>query len=49
MKIDNLSKMIPFFEPSILEKIQVDAKKYNFVALRIDHQKGVVHFGNLVS
>ncbi|KMZ75452.1 putative Eukaryotic translation initiation factor 3 subunit [Zostera marina] len=47
MKIDNLSKMIPFFEPSILEKIQVDAKKYNFVALRIDHQKGVVHFGNL--
>ncbi|KAJ7534841.1 hypothetical protein O6H91_12G006400 [Diphasiastrum complanatum] len=46
MKIGNLTKMIPFFDFSFLEKIAVDAVKYNFVQVKIDHLKGTVHFGS---
>lgn len=49
MKIESLSRMIPFFDFSVAEKIFVDAVKHNFVALKIDHMKGVVFFGNMVS
>ena len=49
MKIENLSKMIPFFDFSTVEKISVDAVKHNFIAMKVDHMKGVVVFGNLVS
>ncbi|KAK9102806.1 hypothetical protein Sjap_020060 [Stephania japonica] len=47
MKIDVLSKMIPFFPFSVVEKLSVDAIKYNFVCMKVDHLKGVVLFGNL--
>lgn len=47
MKIEMLSKMIPFFDFSVVEKISVDAVKYNFVAMKVDHVKGAVIFGNL--
>ncbi|XP_072954039.1 eukaryotic translation initiation factor 3 subunit A [Typha angustifolia] len=47
MKIEMLSKMIPFFDFSVVEKISVDAVKYNFVAMKVDHLKGAVVFGNL--
>ncbi|KAH7542989.1 eukaryotic translation initiation factor 3 subunit A [Ziziphus jujuba] len=47
MKIECLSQMIPFYDFSVVEKISVDAVKYNFVAMKVDHMKGVVVFGNL--
>lgn len=47
-EIEMLSMMIPFFDFSVVEKISVDAVKYNFIAMRIDHLKGTVHFGTMV-
>uniref|UniRef100_A0A7N0TGA0 Eukaryotic translation initiation factor 3 subunit A n=1 Tax=Kalanchoe fedtschenkoi TaxID=63787 RepID=A0A7N0TGA0_KALFE len=46
MKIQSLSKMIPFFDFSVVEKIFVDAVRQNFISLKVDHMKGVVMFGN---
>ncbi|KAF8403981.1 hypothetical protein HHK36_012091 [Tetracentron sinense] len=47
MKIEVLSRMIPFFDFAVVEKISVDAVKYNFIAMKVDHMKSVVLFGNL--
>uniref|UniRef100_A0A5B6YHZ3 Eukaryotic translation initiation factor 3 subunit A n=1 Tax=Davidia involucrata TaxID=16924 RepID=A0A5B6YHZ3_DAVIN len=47
MKIESLSKMIPFFDFSAVEKISVDAVKHNFIVMKVDHVKGAVVFGNL--
>nr|XP_029120494.1 eukaryotic translation initiation factor 3 subunit A isoform X2 [Elaeis guineensis] len=47
MKIEMLSKMIPFFDFSVVEKISVDAVKYNFVAMKVDHLKDAILFGNV--
>ncbi|KAB1216327.1 Eukaryotic translation initiation factor 3 subunit A [Morella rubra] len=47
MKIESLSIMIPFFDFSVVEKISVEAVKHKFVALKIDHMKGVVVFDNM--
>ncbi|XVF57550.1 hypothetical protein PTKIN_Ptkin06aG0214800 [Pterospermum kingtungense] len=47
MKIESLSQMIPFFVFSMVEKISVDAVKHNFIAMKVDHMKGVVVFGNM--
>ncbi|KAJ0013461.1 hypothetical protein Pint_19724 [Pistacia integerrima] len=47
MKIESLSQMIPFFDFKVVEKISVDAVKYNFMAMKVDHMRGVVLFGNL--
>ena len=41
--------MIPFFDFSMVEKISVDAVKHNFIDMKVDHMKGVVLFGNMVS
>ena len=49
IRIESLSQLVPFFEFSVVEKISVDAVKNNFVAMKVDHMKGVVIFGNLVS
>ena len=49
MKIESLSQIIPFFDFSMVEKISVDAVKHNFIAMKVDHMKGVVLFGNMVS
>ncbi|KAH7416335.1 hypothetical protein KP509_14G086600 [Ceratopteris richardii] len=46
MKIETLSKMIPFFDFATVEKHALDAIKYNFVQAKIDHLKGVVQFGS---
>lgn len=48
VKIEKLSKMIPFFDFTVLEKIAVNAVKYNFVPMKVDHLKGAVLFGNVV-
>ncbi|KAL3531838.1 hypothetical protein ACH5RR_005359 [Cinchona calisaya] len=45
MKIENLSKMISFFNFAVVEKIFVDAIKHNFIAMKVDHMKGAVFFG----
>ncbi|XP_030949558.1 eukaryotic translation initiation factor 3 subunit A-like [Quercus lobata] len=47
LKIESLSQMIPFFDFPVVEKISVDAVKHNFIAMKVDHIKGVVLFGNL--
>nr|CAB3476507.1 unnamed protein product [Digitaria exilis] len=47
MKIDMLSKMIPFFDFAVVEKISVDAVKRNFVAIKVNHLSGAVHFGTV--
>uniref|UniRef100_A0A1D1YN33 Eukaryotic translation initiation factor 3 subunit A n=1 Tax=Anthurium amnicola TaxID=1678845 RepID=A0A1D1YN33_9ARAE len=47
MKIETLSKMIPFFDFSVIEKIAVDAVRYEFVSMKVNHMKGAVHFSNL--
>ncbi|KAM0837775.1 hypothetical protein ACQ4PT_061404 [Festuca glaucescens] len=47
MKIDMLSRMIPFFDFNVVEKIAVDAVKHNFVAMKVNHLSGAVHFGNM--
>lgn len=46
--IGTLSKMIPFFDFSLVEKLSVDAVKYNFLSMKVDHLKGAVLFGNVV-
>lgn len=48
MKIEVLSRMIPFFKFSQVEKIAVDAAKHNFLGMKVDHHKGVVFFENMV-
>ncbi|KAI3984046.1 hypothetical protein MKX01_035173 [Papaver californicum] len=48
MKIEVLSKMIPFFDFSVVEKVSVNAIKSNFIAMKVDHQKGAVLFGSLL-
>ncbi|XP_038894202.1 eukaryotic translation initiation factor 3 subunit A-like [Benincasa hispida] len=47
MKIESLSQMIPFFDFSAVEKISVDAVKQNFIAMKVDHSRNIVLFGNL--
>ena len=48
MKITTLSKMIPFSDFAVVEKLSVDAVKYSFLQLNIDHLKGIVQFGSQV-
>uniref|UniRef100_A0A2P2L6C7 Eukaryotic translation initiation factor 3 subunit A n=4 Tax=Rhizophora mucronata TaxID=61149 RepID=A0A2P2L6C7_RHIMU len=46
MTIGSLSQMIPFFDFSTVEKISVDAVKYNFIAMKVDHMKKKILFAN---
>ncbi|XP_047330437.1 eukaryotic translation initiation factor 3 subunit A-like [Impatiens glandulifera] len=47
VKIENLSRMIPFHDFSTVEKIAVDAVNSNFLSLKVDYMKGIVIFGHL--
>ncbi|KAK7854155.1 eukaryotic translation initiation factor 3 subunit a [Quercus suber] len=47
MKIESLSRMIPFFDFSVVERISVDAVKNKFLASKVDHMKGIVTFDNM--
>lgn len=49
MTIENLSKLIPFFDFPMVEKISVDAVKNNFLAMKVDYRKGAIFFGNKVT
>ncbi|KAL8529031.1 hypothetical protein ACS0TY_006483 [Phlomoides rotata] len=46
MSIDNLSRIIPFFDFPIVEKISVDAVKNNFLAMKLDYRQSAIFFGN---
>ncbi|KAM0014546.1 putative proteasome component (PCI) domain, eukaryotic translation initiation factor 3 subunit A [Helianthus debilis subsp. tardiflorus] len=47
IKVETLSKMVPFFDFSAVERISFEAVKHNFIAMKIDHTKGAVIFGEL--
>ncbi|XP_047340607.1 eukaryotic translation initiation factor 3 subunit A-like [Impatiens glandulifera] len=47
MKIESLSRMIPFHNFSVVEKIAVDAVNSKFISLKVDYMKGIVVFSNL--
>ncbi|WOL10906.1 hypothetical protein Cni_G19665 [Canna indica] len=44
IKVKTLLNMIHFFDLSRVEKLSVDAVKYNFLAMKVDHLKGAVIF-----
>ncbi|GBG79223.1 hypothetical protein CBR_g29275 [Chara braunii] len=46
MKIRHLANMIPFGDFNYIEKLAMDAVKYNYVQVRVDHLKGTVQFGS---
>ena len=48
MKITTLSKMIPFSDFAVVEKLSEDVVKYNFLQLKTDHLKCIVQFGSEV-
>lgn len=41
--------MVTFFDFSIVEKLIVEAVKYNYVQMKVDHLKGIVNFGSQVN
>ncbi|KAG2245165.1 hypothetical protein Bca52824_093015 [Brassica carinata] len=47
IRIEFLAQLVPFLDFSDVEKISVEAVKHNFVAMKVDHVKGFVTFGNL--
>ncbi|KAJ9538370.1 hypothetical protein OSB04_031103 [Centaurea solstitialis] len=47
MKVETLTKMVPFFDFSAVERILVDAVKHNFIAIKVDHLKGAIIFGDM--
>lgn len=49
MSIDNLSRIIPFFDFPVVEKISVDAVKNNFLTMKLDYRQGAIFFGNKVT
>ncbi|KAJ0263439.1 Proteasome component (PCI) domain-containing protein [Hirschfeldia incana] len=46
-RIEFLAQLVPFMDFSDVEKISVEAAKHNFVAMKVDHVKGFVTFGNM--
>eukprot|EP00897_Mesotaenium_endlicherianum_P001035 jgi/Mesen1/10932/ME000095S10273 len=45
MKMASVSRMIPFGDFAFVEKLAVDAVKYNFLQVKINHQQGTLLFG----
>lgn len=48
IKISELTRMVTFFDFSTVEKLIVEAVKYNYVQIKVDHLKEVVNFGSQV-
>lgn len=46
IRIADLTRMVTFFDFSVIEKLIVEAVKYNFVQMKVDHLKEVVNFGS---
>ncbi len=49
MKISELTRMVSFFDFSTVEKLIVEAVKYNYVQMKVDHLREVVSFGSQVN
>jgi translation initiation factor 3 subunit A len=49
IKISELTRMVTFFDFSTVEKLIVEAVKYNYVQMKVDHLKEVVNFGSQVN
>lgn len=49
IKITSLTDMVTFTDFTAVEKLIVEAVKYNFVQMRVDHLKGVVSFASQVN
>lgn len=48
MKMSHLQKMIPFLSFDEVEKLVVDAVKFNYLQIKIDYQNQCVHFGSQI-
>lgn len=46
IRIPELTRMVTFFDFSTVEKLIVEAVKYNYVQMKVDHMMGVVNFGS---
>lgn len=46
IKIEKLASLVPFVELAKVELIIVDAVKYGYLQLRLDHRAGTLHFGS---
>lgn len=49
IKISELTRMVTFFDFSTVEKLIVEAVKYNYVQMKVDHLKEVIKFGSQVN
>eukprot|EP00798_Chlamydomonas_sp_ICE-L_P024015 gene24015-9590_t len=46
LKVSSLASMVPFATFGEVEAIVVDAVRYNFLQVRVDHRNGTLHFGS---
>ena len=45
LKISSLSAMVPFATFAEIEAVIVDAVRYDYLQVRVDHRNGTLHFG----
>ncbi|GLI66197.1 hypothetical protein VaNZ11_009962 [Volvox africanus] len=45
MRIGELAAMVPFYTFAEVEAVVVDAVKYDYLQMRVDHRNGTLHFG----
>ncbi|KAG2498414.1 hypothetical protein HYH03_003672 [Edaphochlamys debaryana] len=45
MRIDELGALVPFYSFAEVEAVVVDAVKYEYLQMRVDHRNGTLHFG----
>ncbi|WIA12117.1 hypothetical protein OEZ85_012190 [Tetradesmus obliquus] len=46
MNIAELAKLVPFMPFGDVEAVVVDAVKYDYLQMRVDHRNGTLHFGS---
>eukprot|EP00198_Chlamydomonas_reinhardtii_P004079 XP_001693415.1 eukaryotic initiation factor [Chlamydomonas reinhardtii] len=45
MRISELAALVPFYTFAEVEAVVVDAVKYDYLTMRVDHRNGTLHFG----
>ncbi|EFJ51612.1 eukaryotic translation initiation factor 3a [Volvox carteri f. nagariensis] len=45
MRISELAALVPFYTFAEVEAVVVDAVKYEYLQMRVDHRNGTLHFG----